>query len=73
MVQLSMNMNTGIYANGVKGIAAEYGISQQAARVGQAVFLIAYAFGSELWAPWSEELGRRVTDLERFVTPARRG
>ncbi len=23
-----------------------------------AIFLIAYAFGSELWAPWSEELGR---------------
>jgi MFS family permease len=68
MVQLSMNMNTGIYANGVKGIAAEYGISQQAARVGQAVFLIAYAFGSELWAPWSEELGRRpIMQISLFL------
>ena len=25
------------------------------------VFLICYAFGCELWAPWSEELGRRWT------------
>lgn len=23
------------------------------------VFLVAYAFGCELWAPWSEELGRK--------------
>lgn len=25
------------------------------------IFLICYAFGCELWAPWSEELGRRWT------------
>lgn len=42
----------------VKPLSAQFGISAQAARVGEAVFLIAYAFGSELWAPWSEELGR---------------
>lgn len=29
-----------------------------AARLGAALFLIAYAFGCELWAPWSEGLGR---------------
>lgn len=23
-------------------------------------FLVAYAFGCELWAPWSEELGRWI-------------
>ena len=28
-------------------------------RIGQMVFLVAYAFGCELWAPWSEELGRK--------------
>ncbi|KAN0059945.1 hypothetical protein ACQY0O_007918 [Thecaphora frezii] len=58
-IQLSMNFNTGVYANGVPAFAEHFGISEQAARVGQAVFLIAYAFGSELWAPWSEELGRK--------------
>lgn len=26
---------------------------------GMIAFLVAYAFGCELWAPWSEELGRR--------------
>ena len=55
-----MNFNTGVYASGVKLFAEHFGLSEQGARVGQAVFLIAYAFGSELWAPWSEELGRRV-------------
>jgi hypothetical protein len=30
-------------------------------RLGQSMFLIAYAFGCEFWAPWSEELGRKWT------------
>ncbi|KAM7185337.1 MFS transporter, DHA1 family, multidrug resistance protein [Rhypophila sp. PSN 637] len=59
LVQLSMNFNTTLYSNGLEGISREYGVSMQAARVGAAIFLIAYAFGCELWAPWSEELGRK--------------
>ncbi|KAJ5572287.1 Major facilitator superfamily domain general substrate transporter [Penicillium sp. DV-2018c] len=58
VVQMSMNFNTGVYASAVPGLVEEFQISEQAARVGQAVFLIAYAFGCELWAPWSEEFGR---------------
>ena len=57
-VQLSMNFNASIYGNAVQPMSTEFGISEQAAKVGQAVFLISYAFGCELWAPWSEELGR---------------
>ncbi|KAF7968578.1 hypothetical protein HWV62_30065 [Athelia sp. TMB] len=57
-VQVSMNFNTSIYPNAVAPLAAHFAISEQAARVGQMLFLVAYAFGSELWAPWSEELGR---------------
>lgn len=58
MVQVSMNFNTSLYSNAVGGISDEFGVSAQAARVGAAAFLVAYAFGCELWAPWSEELGR---------------
>ncbi|OAL51535.1 multidrug transporter [Pyrenochaeta sp. DS3sAY3a] len=58
LVQVSMNFNTSLYSNAVSGISKEFGVSAQAARVGAAVFLITYAFGCELWAPWSEELGR---------------
>lgn len=32
------------------------------------IFLVAYAFGSELWAPWSEELGRwPILQLSLFL------
>ena len=58
-VQVYMNLNTSIYNNGVHGMALEFGVSDQATKAGAAVFLIAYAFGCELWAPWSEEFGRR--------------
>lgn len=57
-VQVSMNFNASIYANAVIPHSEQFIISEQAARVGQMIFLIAYAFGSELWAPWAEETGR---------------
>ncbi|KAH9903534.1 multidrug transporter [Xylariomycetidae sp. FL2044] len=59
LVQTSMNFNTSLYSNGLKGISAEFNVSEQAARVGAAIFLVTYAFGCELWAPWSEEFGRK--------------
>jgi len=59
MVQVSMNFNSSLYSNGIGGISRQFNVSEQAARLGAALFLIAYAFGCELWAPWSEELGRK--------------
>lgn len=58
-IQVSMNFNTSLYDNGLDGISAHFGVSAQAARAGAAIFLITYAFGCELWAPWSEEIGRK--------------
>ncbi|KAL1982574.1 hypothetical protein VTN96DRAFT_1160 [Rasamsonia emersonii] len=60
-VQVSMNWNASFYANVVPLLEKRFPIDQQAARVGQMIFLVAYAFGSELWAPWSEEIGRWPT------------
>lgn len=57
-VQVSMNFNASVYASAIKQLAQEFDITMQMARVGQMIFLIAYAFGSEFWAPWSEEFGR---------------
>ncbi|KAG7006670.1 hypothetical protein G7Y79_00013g034420 [Physcia stellaris] len=57
-VQVSMNFNASVYGNAIEGMQREFDLDGQLARVGQAVFLIAYGFGSELWAPWSEEIGR---------------
>jgi MFS family permease len=61
LVQISINLNASLYANGVDSISEKFEISKQAARVPQLTFLVAYAFGCELWAPWSEELGRWPT------------
>ncbi|KAI7369703.1 hypothetical protein KC336_g20986, partial [Hortaea werneckii] len=57
VVQLSMNFNAAVYANS-SGMTAEFGISTPIFKLGQMIFLVAYAFGCELWAPFSEELGR---------------
>nr|UJH94475.1 Bmrp [Starmerella bombicola] len=57
-VQMSMNFNTSVYPNGITLISEDKGISMQKARVSQMLFLVTYAFGCELWAPWSEEFGR---------------
>ena len=59
IVQTSMNFNTSLYSNGLMGITEQFNVSEQAARVGAAIFLVTYAFGCELWAPWSEEFGRK--------------
>ncbi|KAK5093431.1 hypothetical protein LTR70_004792 [Exophiala xenobiotica] len=59
MVQVSMNFNSSLYSNAIHGISERFYVSLQAARLGAALFLITYAFGCELWAPWSEELGRK--------------
>lgn len=59
LVQVSMNFNTSLYSNALEGISSEFHVSTQAARVGAAIFLVTYAFGCELWAPWSEEIGRK--------------
>ncbi|KAI1493632.1 major facilitator superfamily domain-containing protein [Biscogniauxia mediterranea] len=58
LVQTSMNFNTSLYANAQRAISQQFGVSHMAAVSGAAVFLVTYAFGCELWAPWSEEFGR---------------
>ncbi|KAL8789178.1 MAG: hypothetical protein Q9213_001285 [Squamulea squamosa] len=67
LVQVSMNFNTSLYSNAVVGIHEEFHISKQAARCGAMIFLITYGFGCELWAPWSEEFGRKpILQLSMF-------
>lgn len=57
-VQVSMNFNTSVFPSAIKQIAEHFHITEEIARVGQMIFLVLYAFGCELWAPWSEEFGR---------------
>lgn len=57
-IQISMNFNTSVFPSAINPISEHFGVSTQKARVGQMIFLVAYSFGCELWAPWSEEFGR---------------
>ncbi|KAL8994806.1 MAG: hypothetical protein Q9188_006966 [Gyalolechia gomerana] len=67
-VQVSMNFNTSVYPNVVIPLTKAFHVTGQVARIGQMTFLVAYAFGSELWAPWSEDLGRwPVLQLSLFL------
>lgn len=54
-----MNMNGSLYANAQVSMAEFFDVSVQKTTYGNMAFLISYAFGCELWAPWSEELGRK--------------
>jgi hypothetical protein len=53
LVQISMNFNASVYMNAAGGIAKEYGLQGVGylERIPQMLFLVAYAFGCELWAP----------------------
>lgn len=67
-VQVSMNFNTSVYPNAIPLIAEHWKIDQQKVRVSQMIFLVCYAFGCELWAPWSEEYGRwPIMQLSLFL------
>jgi hypothetical protein len=48
LIQISMNLNASLYANGVTRISEKFSISEQAARVPQLTFLCAYAFACEV-------------------------
>lgn len=61
LIQISINLNASVYASGVTALTEKYSILKQKARVGQMIFLVCYAFGYQLWAPWSEEFGRYKT------------
>ncbi|EIW80646.1 MFS multidrug transporter [Coniophora puteana RWD-64-598 SS2] len=68
IVQVSMNFNSSLYSNNLDNIQEKFGVSAQAARCGAMIFLVFYAFGCELWAPWSEELGRKpILQLSLFL------
>ncbi len=63
-----MNFNPSVYANAVTPLTVAFKISGQAARVGQMIFLVAFAFRCGLWAPWSEDLGRwPILQLSLFL------
>ncbi|KAF2757464.1 MFS general substrate transporter [Pseudovirgaria hyperparasitica] len=58
-VQISMNYNASVVGNALGLLEKRFEITEFQARLQMFAFLVAYAFGCELWAPWSEDFGRR--------------
>jgi MFS family permease len=59
LVQISQNYNAAVYNSAVPDLAVKFSIAETTARYAQMIFLVMYAFGCELWAPFSEEFGRK--------------
>lgn len=67
-VQVSMNFNTSVWPNAITEVEEIFSVTGSQARTTQMVFLVAYAFGCELWAPFSEEFGRwPILQLSLFL------
>ncbi|CAO1634260.1 unnamed protein product [Sympodiomycopsis kandeliae] len=67
-IQLSMNFNTSVWPNALMSVESKFSVTGSQARTTQMVYLVAYAFGSEAWAPFSEEFGRwPIIQLSMFL------
>lgn len=68
LIQISINSNAAMYAHTVSSVSEKFHVSEQVARIPQMLFLVAYGFACEFWAPWSEEYGRwKVQQLSLFL------
>jgi MFS family permease len=68
LIQISINMNAAMYSHAVGGVHKKFHVSEQVARIPQMLFLVAYGFACEFWAPWSEEYGRwKIQQLSLFL------
>ncbi|KAF2717921.1 MFS general substrate transporter [Polychaeton citri CBS 116435] len=59
LCQISMNFNAAAYSSAKSGLLTWSGLTPTIVDLGGALFLIPYGVGCELWAPFSEEFGRR--------------
>lgn len=64
VVQTSMNFNASVFSNAVGPMSEEWRLGAKESRLAQMCFLVAYAFGCELWAPYV---------LPRFPLPVQEG
>lgn len=57
---LSATLSSSIFSNASPGIEAEFGVGREVATLGTSLFVLGYAFGPIIWAPFSELYGRRL-------------
>lgn len=57
---LAATMGSSIFSSATKGVMQDYHIGQEVATLGTSLFVLGYAFGPIIWAPFSELYGRRL-------------
>ncbi|KAI0123370.1 major facilitator superfamily domain-containing protein [Xylariales sp. AK1849] len=64
---LAVTFISSAYSGAVPGINAEFGISEDVSILGVSVFVLGFALGPLLWAPLSEQFGRRLTFFGTYL------
>ena len=57
---LSATMGSSIFSAATLSVTKEFGVSQEVSTLGTSLFVLGYAFGPIMWAPFSELYGRRI-------------
>lgn len=57
---LSATVGSSIFSNATGVVANEYGVSREVGTLATSLFVLGYAFGPIIWAPFSELYGRRI-------------
>lgn len=57
---LAATFGSSIFSPAATGIEAEFNVGSEVATLGTSLFVLGYAFGPIMWAPFSELYGRRL-------------
>lgn len=57
---LSATMGSSIFSAATEGVEETFNVGEEVATLGTSLFVLGYAFGPTLWAPFSELYGRRL-------------
>ncbi|KAH8880833.1 MFS general substrate transporter [Thozetella sp. PMI_491] len=64
---LAVALVSSAYTGGIREIILEFGIGQEVATLGVSLFVVGFAVGPLLWAPFSELFGRQVLFIGTYA------
>lgn len=67
MATLAVTLVSSAYTSGIKEVIEEFHISQEIAILGVSLFVLGFAIGPLLWAPFSELFGRQVLFIGTYA------
>ena len=63
----AVTFGSSVYASGIPQVMLRFHVSQEVATLGLALYVLGFALGPILWAPMSEEYGRRSTFMISYT------